>query len=66
VLNRVFIYHNVWNEKSVQYASMSTVAVHWNTTQWGISVYRLAWVLSECGAVSGLEIILLRICSGKL
>ena len=32
VLNRVFVYQNVWNEKFVQYADMSMVAVHWNTT----------------------------------
>jgi len=29
-------------------------------------VYRLPWVLSEGGAVSGFDCILLRFCSGRL
>jgi len=32
----------------------------------GISPSRLPWVLMEGGALSGLDIILARICSGKL
>jgi len=60
----LLVHPNLW--WYIKDGSMSTVAVYWNTTQQGISVYSLPWVLSKVGAVSGFDCILLWICSGKL